>query len=293
MNHGVQLGWDLDPVLLGTLLALAMAYTLLAGPLRERIAPGAPLPRGRALVFAAGLLVAFLAEASPLHELSDRYLLSAHMVQHLLLSYVVAPLLIAGSPHWMLRPLITNRFIGPPFRALARPLIAFVIFSLAFSLWHLPWIYQAALANEFVHHAQHLIFLALAILVWWPVMSPLPELPPLGYGLQVIYLVALPLGQFFVAAILTFAPEAFYSTYREAPRILPMSPAADQQLGGVIMKIASFIAFGIPLVVVFMRWFAGDGRGSQAVGVGGPGAVDRAIDGGGKPGRSAGQRARL
>jgi putative membrane protein len=266
---GIALGWDLDPVLLGTLLAFAVTYALMAaGPLRKRLAPGERLPRGRGLLFAAGLVVAFLTEASPLHELSDRYLLSAHMVQHLLLSYVVAPLLLAGTPGWMARPLVTNRIFGPVFRLLTRPLTAFVVFGLAVSLWHLPMVYEAALGNDFVHHSQHLIFLALALIVWWPLMSPVPELPRLGYGLQVFYLIALPLGQFFVAAILTFAPEAFYSTYREAPRILPMSPAADQQLGGVIMKIASFIAFGIPLIVVFMRWFASDGKQPASAGGG-------------------------
>jgi putative membrane protein len=263
----VSLGWGLDPVLIGTLLSLAVAYAMLAGPLRSRLTAGKRLPRAQAALFGAGLIVAFLTEASPLHDLSDRYLLSAHMVQHLLLSYVVAPLLLAGVPDWMARPLVTNRWVEPAFRMLTRPLTAFVVFSLAFSLWHLPMVYEAALGNAFVHHLQHLIFLALAIIVWWPVMSPLAEMPRLGYGPQVFYLLALPLGQFFVAAILTFAPEAFYDTYRQAPRILPMSPAADQQLGGVIMKIASFIAFGIPLVVVFMRWFAGDrGRPARADG---------------------------
>jgi putative membrane protein len=254
----VSVGWIWDPVLTGTLLTLGIVYWMMAGPLRSRLEPAGRLPARQVALFVAGLVVAFLAEASPLHDLSERYLFSAHMVQHLLLSYVVAPLLIAGTPAWMLRPLLAGP-AGPAFRMLTRPLLAFAVFALAFSLWHLPFVYEAALHSDFMHHAQHLIFLALAVLVWWPVMSPLPELPRLGYGMQVFYLVALPLGQFFVAAILTFAPVAFYPTYQEAPRVIhDMSATADQQLGGVIMKVASFIAFGIPLVVVFMRWFAGD-----------------------------------
>lgn len=255
----MKLGWELDPVLIGTLLSLGLVFGLMAGPLRSRLAPGVGFPRVGALLFGSGLLVAFLTEASPLHELSDRYLLSAHMVQHLLLSYVVAPLLLAGTPGWLARPLVANRFVLPAFRALVHPLTAFLVFSLAISLWHLPMVYEAALGNPFVHHLQHLIFLALALIVWWPLMSPVAELPRLGYGQQVFYLIALPLGQFFVAAILTFAPEAFYQVYQEAPRILPMSPAADQQLGGVVMKIVSFIAFGIPLVVTFLRWSTAEG----------------------------------
>ncbi|MEX2542718.1 MAG: cytochrome c oxidase assembly protein [Trueperaceae bacterium] len=263
----MRLGWELDPVLIGTLLTLGLVYGLMAGPLRARLGRDLKLPRRQALMFSAGLLVAFLTEASPLHELSDRYLLSAHMVQHLLLSYVVAPLLLAGTPGWMARPLVANRIVLPAFRALVHPLTAFAVFSLAISLWHLPMVYEAALGNPVIHHLQHLIFLALALIVWWPLMSPLAELPRLGFGQQVFYLVALPLGQFFVAAILTFAPEAFYQTYQEAPRILPMSPAADQQLGGVVMKIVSFIAFGVPLVVAFLRWSAADRP--RAAGAGG------------------------
>lgn len=267
----MSLGWELDPVLLGTLLSLAAVYVLLAGPLRSRLPGAVPLRPSQMVLFVLGIVAAFLTEASPLHDLSEKYLLSAHMVQHLLLSYVVAPLLIAGTPGWMVRPLARNRISGPLMRAITRPLTAFILFSLAFSLWHLPWIYEAALGDDFVHHSQHLVFLALAVAVWWPVMSPLPEMPRLGYGLQVGYLVALPLGQFFVAAILTFAPESFYPTYQEAPRVLPMSAAADQQLSGVIMKITSFIAFGVPLVIAFMHWFTREGGPRSRTATRGPG----------------------
>lgn len=249
-----MLPWALDPVLIGTLVTAAVVYWLLAGPLRSRVAASAPVSRTHVALFGSGIVIAFLTEASPLHELSDRYLLSAHMVQHLLLSYVVAPLLLAGTPGWMIRPFITLRGVEPVFRALTRPIVAFFIFSLGFSLWHLPYIYEAALQNDFVHHLQHVIYLVLSLIVWWPLMSPLREFPRLEPGAQIVYLVALPVGQFFAAALLTFASVAVYPTYVDAPRILGISAQADQQLGGIIMKIASFIAFGIPLVVVFMRW---------------------------------------
>lgn len=250
--------WVIDPILIGTLVTAAVAYWLLAGPLRSRLPESAPPSTTQIAMFGAGLIITFLTEASPLHDLSERYLFSAHMVQHLLLSYLVAPLLIAGTPGWMIRPLARNRVTGPLLYFLTRPVVAFIAFSLAFTLWHLPMVYEAALVNPFVHHIQHVIFLSLALMVWWPVMSRVPELPRAGYGVQIIYLAALPLGQFFVAAILTFASNPFYPTYEEAVRIVPISVIGDQQLGGVVMKVASFLAFGIPLIVAFFRWFDGD-----------------------------------
>lgn len=255
--------WIFDPVLIGTLLTAAVAYWLLAGPLRTRVPDSAKPSRLQVALFASGLVVTFLAEASPLHDLSERYLFSAHMAQHLLLSYVVAPLLIAGTPVWMVRPLARHEIFGPLLYTITRPVVAFTAFTLGFSLWHLPMVYGPALVNPFIHHFQHVIFLILALMVWWPVMSRVPELPRAGYGTQIIYLAALPLGQLFVGAILTFAQQPFYPTYSEAARIAPISVLGDQQLGGVIMKIASFVAFGIPVIVLFLRWFADDNRAGK------------------------------
>jgi putative membrane protein len=258
------LGWQLDPVLIGTLVTVVVAYALAVGPLRARLGGPRQFPALPVAIFATGLVTVFLAEASPLHDLGEIYLFSAHMVQHLILSYVVPPLLIAGTPTWVLRPLLCNRFILPVARRLVHPAVALLVFSIGFSLWHIPTIYEGALQSSLVHHLEHIVFIGTALLMWWPVMSPLPELPRLDHGPRIVYLVLLPIGQFFVAAFLTFSPSAFYATYRAAPRITNLTAVADQQLGGIIMKMGGFIAFGIPLFRTFFAWYAADQRDAAA-----------------------------
>ena len=250
------LTWQLDPALIGTLLTLAVVYGLTVGPLRARLAPGEGFPVGKASLFYGALLIIFLAEGSPLHDLSERYLFSAHMVQHLLLSYVAAPLLIRGTPDWVLRPLLLNRVVRPFAKVLFNPVVAFLAFNLFFSLWHFPSIYEAALQNPWIHHLEHVFFIGTAIMLGWPLMSPLKALPRLSHLGRLVYLFLIPMAQFLVAAVLTFAHNAFYPTYIAAPRLWGLTAAADQQLGGIIMKIGGAVAFGIPFVLIFFAWYA-------------------------------------
>ena len=248
-------GWQGDPTLFGGLLTLALVYGLLTGPLRRHLAPGAPFLTRQAALFYAALAVIYLAEGSPLHDLAEVYSFSAHMVQHLLLSYVVALLLVVGAPVWILRPLLLNRVVRPGARVLVRPVVAAAVFSLFFSGWHFPAVYEGALQSDFAHHTEHLIFIGTALLMWWPLLSPLPELPRLSNVGQILYLFALPFGQFLVAAVLTFSSEVIYPTYAAAPRLLDLSALGDQQLGGAIMKFSGFIVYGVPLVLAFFRWY--------------------------------------
>ena len=249
------LSWQFDPVLIGGIVATALAYSLASGPLRPRLSPEARFERGKAVLFYTALVILFLAEASPLHDLAEIFLFSAHMVQHIILSYVVPPLLIAGTPQWIWRPLLLNRYVKPAARFFTHPLVALLVFDILFSLWHLPTAYEAALQNSLLHHFEHVILIGTAIFMWWPVLSPLKELPRLPYGGQILYLLVLPVGQLFVSALLSFASQPVYPTYINAPRITGLTAAADQQLGGIIMKISSFFAFGIPLAIAFFRWY--------------------------------------
>ena len=249
------LRWQTDPVLIGGTLTFALLYGLLVGPLRGHLAPGAAFPKRQAVYFYTALAFFYLAEGSPLHDLGELYLFSAHMVQHMLLSYVVALLLLLGMPSWVLRPFLLNRYVAPFARRLTHPVAAGLTFSLFFSVWHFPAVYEGALGNALVHHSEHLLFIGTALLMWWPLLSPLPELPRLSHVGQLAYLFALPFGQFLVAALLTFSSEAIYPTYIAAPRITALSALGDQQLGGVIMKGVGFIAFGVPFVLTFFRWY--------------------------------------
>jgi cytochrome c oxidase assembly factor CtaG len=138
---------------------------------------------------------------------------------------------------------------------LTRPVVTLLLFSLLFSLWHLPGAFEAALRSGTLHNLEHVGLIVVAMLMWWPVMGTLPELPSLGDPGQILYLFVMPIGQFIVAAVLTFDPNPIYPTYIAAPRIWGLSAATDQQLGGIVMKAASLVAFGIPLAIAGFRWY--------------------------------------
>ena len=207
-----------------------------------------------ALLFFSGLAVLFLSLNGPLHDLSDSYLFSAHMVQHLLLTMLVVPLLVLGTPGWMLRPALRSPAIARVARALTRPAIAYALFNITMLGWHLPPLYNLAMAHHGIHIVQHLCFLVTATLVWWPLLSPLPELPPLSHAMRLLYVVLLMIPMNVIGLMITYADEVLYPAYESAPRILPLSPREDQLVGGLIMWIpGTFILIGVA-TAMFFRW---------------------------------------
>jgi putative membrane protein len=256
MQQDLILRWQFDPVLIGSLVTASVLYLLAVGPLRARIAAGAVLEKWRFALFFLGIALTYLAEGSPLHDLSERYLFSAHMGQHLILNYICAPLLIWGTPTWMLRLLLLNPVMRPIATLLSRPLMAAVVFNLGLSLWHFPQIYDAGLRNSSLHHFQHILFMILSFISWWPLMSRLPELPKLGYGFQILYLfITSTVMQIPLFGLITFSDHAFYATYQNAPRVFFDSALEDQVTAGVIMKVLGMVIYSIPLIVIFFKWY--------------------------------------
>lgn len=248
--------WQLDPVLIGGLLAMIVGYSLMIGPLRTRLAPQEPFPVRHAIFFYSGVLLFYWAEGSPLHDLAERYSFMAHMFQHNIVSYAVAPLLLAGTPIWLARILLTGKFIYPITRIVLSPIPAFAIFNLLYAMWHLPIVYEAALRDTTLHHTQHLIFLTMSLIVWWPVLSRVPELPrPAELG-QLAYIFLLPVAQMPVFGLITFSDHVLYPSYELAPTWLVGTRLADQAMAGAIMKITGFVSFGIAFIVIFMRWYS-------------------------------------
>ena len=219
--------------------------------------------------FYAGLLVIFVALNGWIHDLSDHYLFSAHMVQHLLLTLVAPPLLIAGTPGWMLRPTLSWPGVGSLARWLTKPAHCFAIFNIVLAGWHLPPVYNLATTYHGVHIAQHLMFIAAAVLMWWPVMSPLPELPRLSYPAQMLYCFTLSIPMSLVSVYIAYADALLYTAYAAAPRFWGITPMQDQLIGGLIMWIPGGLFFFGVMSVVYWKWQAHDGdetvAGAQAV----------------------------
>ncbi len=202
--------WDLHPSVVIGLAVLGGLYVYWGG-LRA--------PRRRVVSFAAALAVLCLALNGPLHNLSDTYLFSAHMVQHLVLTLVFPPLLLYGAPASVVRPLLPPRSVFRFARWATRPLAAGVLFSAPITLWHFPQFYQAALERHPLHIVQHLVFIATAVIMWWPVLSPVPELPRASYPAQLMYLFLLGIPMSLAGAMITLAERVLYPFYSVAPRV--------------------------------------------------------------------------
>ncbi len=239
---------------LAGIIGLQASYLLCVGRYWNRFANGRPTGLWRKVAFSQGVLILLLALATPLDELADYYLFSAHMVQHLLLTLVAVPLLLAGTPGWLLSAVLKKTRLLPIVLKLRHPLLAFGIFNLVFALAHIPGVYELALASQPLHAAEHLLFLVTALLMWLPILSPLEEFkpyPPLG---QVLYLFLQTVPASLVGALLAHASSAYYASYTLAPRITSLSPLEDQQLGGLIMWVGSGLYFLLATAVVFFAW---------------------------------------
>jgi len=213
---------------------------------------------GRIAAFCGALGTGVLAVTGPLHELADRSLVSAHMLQHLLLTLVVPPLLLAGTPRWVLLPAVRLRPVARIGRTLTRPLPALATFSAVFAAWHVPVLYEWALRYHGVHAVEHLLLVASALLLWWPVLSPLPEWPRLHPAAQLLYLFVAGIPMVPVAAFITLSDQILYPFYGEAPWQWGLSPLADQRLGGVLMWIGGPMVFLIAMTIVYFRWMGRD-----------------------------------
>ena len=227
------------------------------GTARPRTGPAGDVPSvAQRAAFLAALLVVFVSLNGPLHDLSDYYLFSGHMVQHLLLTLVMPPLLVYSVPGGMLRPALRRPAVYAVARRLTRPIACFLIFNLVVAVWHLPPVYNLAMRYHPVHIAQHLMFMASAVIMWWPYLSPLPELPRLAYPGQMLYSFLMSLPMSIVAIYVAMADHVLYPAYSSAPRILGMSPLEDQQLGGLIMWIPGGLFFYVVMSFVFFKWAA-------------------------------------
>jgi putative membrane protein len=242
--------WSIHPSTAIGIAALGAVYVWAAQRLRRQPTPA------QKFSFFAGLLVMFGSLNGPIHDLSDDYLFSAHMVQHLLLTLAMPPLLLAGVPVWMLRPVVGRRGFAPISRFFTRAPVAFVTFNLVIAAWHLPVLYNAAMANHNIHILEHLMFMAAAVLMWWPLLSQLPELPRLAYPGQMLYTFLMSIPMSIIAVYIAMSDHVLYPAYAAAPRVLPMSPLEDQLLGALIMWIPGGLIFMIIMTVVFFKWNA-------------------------------------
>jgi putative membrane protein len=182
--------WHIHPDVWLLLGGLWVAYLLAI----RRHAPSGAVERDerrrRTVLFTMGMAVLWMASTYPVHDLAEGYLYSVHMVQHMAYTLVAAPLLIAGIPAWMWRRALAPRPVFVLFRFLTRPVVALIVFNGLLLFTHWPAVVEASVGSELTHFALHVLIVGSAIVMWWPVMSPLVELPALTPPGQMLYLFA-------------------------------------------------------------------------------------------------------
>ena len=255
----LRASWEWEPSVVIGCLGLLAAYAALVRPLR----------RARAAAWTAGVLCILLTLAGPLDVLGDEYLFSAHMLEHLVFLVVVPPLLLLGLPPEAVEGLLARRAFARVEGVLRRAPVAWLTAVVTLYAWHLPVLYNAALADERIHIAQHLSFLITGTIFWWPVMSPL-EGRRLQAPLAIVYLFLAALANSVLGALLTFSSPGLYPLYirpedgAPAMRLIregwALDPAADQQLGGLFMWVVGGFFFLWAVLAMYGRWYRESGR---------------------------------
>ncbi len=249
------LDWTVHPDAIALCIVLAWAYAYAIRELRPRITDAQRVKRSQVVLFGLGVLTLFAGAGTPIHDLGEHYWLSAHMFQHFLFTMAAAPLLLAGVPSWLWRWLLLRPVVLPIAKWLTRPLPAFVIFNAVLVLTHLPPVVDLALHVGAFHFAVHVALVLSALLMWWPILSPLKELPRLSDPGQMAYLFVQSILPAVIASFVTFADTAVYDFYEEAPRLWGISAVTDQQIAGGLMKLLGSIILWSFIGVAFFRWY--------------------------------------
>ena len=266
---GVLLAWRADPFAIAALLLAAVAY-LWAVQRVNAEHPGNRQPAYRSWLFCAGLGAIAVALLSPI-EAYEGSLFSVHMVQHMLLELVAAPLLLAGAPITL-----ALRVSGPPVRrrllsilqsrlmhAVSFPVVAWVLFAAVNWGWHFSVLYDQALENQALHYFQHATFLGAALLFWWPVVGADPSPWRLPHPVRILYLfLAMPQNSFLGVALMS-ASTVLYPHYATNARSWGLPPLDDQALGGVIMWVVGDVVFLAGMMLVVVLWMRHEDRRTE------------------------------
>ncbi|MEO8450556.1 MAG: cytochrome c oxidase assembly protein [Gemmatimonadota bacterium] len=254
-----QADWDLHPSTLIGVTLLTALYWWGVGPARRRYNLGPPVEPWRVVCFASAMIVLLVAVNGPIHHLSDYYLFSVHMVQHLVLTLGFPPLLIAGVPGWLVTPLLRHKPVRVLAQVLGHPVVAAVVFSATVAFWHVVPFYELMMRNHDVHIVTHVLFMVTAVMMWWPVMHDVPGLKRLSPSVGMFYLFLVGIPMQLVAAIITFSDSVLYTWYEAAPRTWGLAAIDDQRLGGLIMWVPGNLWIWGAISVLFFRWARAEG----------------------------------
>jgi putative membrane protein len=251
VEHGPSLltSWTFEPYQLVPTVAVALLYARRARTLRRR---GTPVPAWRQAIFWLGLALVLLALASPIDAFAEDEFLFMHMLQHVILGDLAPLCFVVGLTGPVLRPLLRFRVINE-LRVLAHPFVALALWAIDLVVWHLPFMYEAALHHDSIHALEHISFFTFGGLMWAPVVETLPAPEWFGTGVKLGYIAAVRLFETVFGNVFIWSGTVFYPFYAHAHPRWGISTLHDQQLAGVVMMIeGSLVTLGT-LVWLFLK----------------------------------------
>jgi len=245
---------NVEVYLLVAFLVGAYVYMVrVIGP--KAVAPGEPvITRSNLRSFVGAMLLLFVGSTWPLHQIAEGYLYSAHMLQHMMLSYFMPPLVLLATPEWLLRVLVGKGTTYRVVRFFSMPVVAAVLFNGIVMISHIPDVVNQSTSNGPLHYLVHFAIVSTAILMWMPVVGPFKELHMRPAG-KMIYLFLQSVVPTVPAAWLALAEGTVYNSYEQPVRVWGLGPISDQQVAGVIMKIGGGVFLWAVVITLFVRRF--------------------------------------
>jgi len=265
-------GWSFEPAVVLPLALAALGWLRIVRAI-DRAHPANPVPRQRTAAFLGGLAVIAVALLSGI-DTYDTTLFSVHMVQHLLLTLVAAPLIALGAPittllraaspevrRTILLPILHSRVV----RVLAFPVVAWLLFAGTMWWTHFSPLFDAALENPLIHDLEHALYLSAGLLFWWPAVGLDPSPWRMSHPVRAMYVfLQMPQNTFLAVTILN-SSVPLYAHYVTLARPWGPSPLADQQLAGGLMWIGGDVLFLTALGLIIAGWMRHEGRQEAAV----------------------------
>jgi putative membrane protein len=249
--------WPVDITVYAGLVVLFLGHAWLAGQVTDA-------QRKHTLYFGLGLVTLWFALETPIDTISDYYLDSVHMVQHVLLGFVAPPLMLLG-----VSPQMAKRIVRVPgVRAITEPVAAQVIAGLVMIVWHFPPLYDATLYSGALHVVEHVMFIAAGVVLFWPMLAATSAQARwhMSPGAKLLYMLVASLPQDGVALALIFSRVPFYEYYTHAPRLVAsLTPLIDQTVAGAVLMVLGKATMAVAAIAVFVKWFGSEQLADQAM----------------------------
>ncbi|MGZ4290372.1 MAG: cytochrome c oxidase assembly protein [Gaiellaceae bacterium] len=240
--------WTLEPLQVVPTVVVAALYILRT---RTLAADGRPVPAWRRAMFWAGIALVVLALNSPIDELGEEHFFFFHMTQHVILGDLAPLCFVLGLNGQILRPVLKFRLVER-LRVLAHPFVALPLWAVDLYVWHVPYLYDAALHHDSIHAFEHFCFFTAGCLMWEPIVETLPAPAWFGTGMKFGYIAVVRLLETILGNVFIWSSSAFYSVYKHPPE-WGITPVHDLNLGGVVMMAEGSLVTAVVLVWLFLR----------------------------------------